>query len=91
VSRASRLGVTAVFKAPDVPAGYAKHGPDCPRKKRDPERPLLRNVTVMGWGERTSPIGDPESMESPLFTQRLVDRRGLEPLTSAVQGRRSPS
>jgi hypothetical protein len=34
-------------------------------------------------------LGQEESLH--LRVKELVDRRGLEPLTSAVQGRRSPS
>jgi len=36
-------------------AGYLQHGPACLRKKPDPGLPMLRIVTLMGVGERTSP------------------------------------
>jgi hypothetical protein len=83
VDEASRLGIAAAFGMPVAPAGYANHDPGCLRKKPVPGGALLRNVTLMSSGERTTPSDRPLTIPTPT-TPRSQDILGLAALVSTL-------
>ena len=64
----------------------------CSENSGKPSGLPLVSVTGLSWEEMVEPSGRcDDSLESLISCCKMVEPSGIEPLTSCVQGRRSPS